>query len=264
MTARFHRYFGIDYSGAKTPVASVRGVRVYQAERGAETAEPHEVAPPPGPGKHWTRRGLAEWLARELRDCPPALVGIDHGFSFPHAYFEKYGLAHDWPAFLDDFQRHWPTDDEDCWVRQVRDGIRGNGAARSGDRTWKRLAEQRARSAKSVFWFDVNGEVACATHAGLPWLRFLRGELGARVHFWPFDGWSVPAGRSVIAEAYPRLWMRDFPECDRNLDQHAAYSVAAALRAADERGTLAQLFAPELSAAERRIAEIEGWILGVR
>ncbi|HEU4431066.1 MAG TPA: hypothetical protein VFT98_20075 [Myxococcota bacterium] len=263
MSSAFHHYLGIDYSGAKSPIASVRGVRVYQAERGAEP-EPQEVAPPPGPGKHWTRRGLAQWLARELRDGPPALVGIDHGFSFPLAYFEKYGLAHDWPAFLDDFQRHWPTDDDACWVRHVRDGVRGNGAARCGDRAWRRLTEQRAGSAKSVFWFDVNGEVACSTHAGLPWLRFLRRELGARIHFWPFDGWQVPAGRSVIAEAYPRLWIRDFPEADRNLDQHAAYSVAAALRGADSQGTLARLFAPELTPAERRVADIEGWILGVR
>jgi hypothetical protein len=30
--------------------------------------------------------------------------------------------------------------------------------------------------------------------------------LGARVHFWPFDGRDVPAGRSAIAEVYPALW----------------------------------------------------------
>jgi hypothetical protein len=41
---------------------------------------------------------------------PPTLVGIDHGFSFPLRYFEAHGLKPDWSAFLDDFQRHWPTD----------------------------------------------------------------------------------------------------------------------------------------------------------
>jgi len=261
MSRLFDRYLGIDYSGAKTPVASARGVRVYQAD---VRSEPQEIAPPASPGKHWTRRGLAEWLLAELREAPPTLVGMDHGFSFPLAYFEKYALPHDWPAFLDDFQRHWPTDDDACWVRDVRDGVRGNGAARSGDRSWRRLAEQRAGSAKSVFWFDVHGEVACSTHAGLPWLRFLRRELGARVHFWPFDGWQIAAGRSVIAEAYPRVWSRDIPPADRNLDQHAAYSVAAGLRAADAHGTLARLLAPKLSREEREIAAIEGWILGVQ
>ena len=40
--------------------------------------------------------------------------------------------------------------------------------------------------------------------------------LGARVHFWPFDGWEIPAGGSAIAEVYPRLWSRGFsPETAR-------------------------------------------------
>src|ERR1700760_1871326 len=52
------------------------------------------------------------------------------------------------------------------------------------------------------------GSVAKSTHAGIPWLQFIRQRLGARVHFWPFDGWEVPAGRSVIVEVYPRLWSR--------------------------------------------------------
>jgi hypothetical protein len=40
----------------------------------------------------------------------PTVVGIDHAFAFPIEFFEKYGLPHDWPLFLDDFQRHWPTE----------------------------------------------------------------------------------------------------------------------------------------------------------
>jgi hypothetical protein len=59
-----------------------------------------------------------------------------------------------WPAFLDDFQRHWPTD-EDVYVDFVRDGIVGNGAERMGEPRWRRLTEERARGAKSVFQFDV-------------------------------------------------------------------------------------------------------------
>ncbi|CAA7624209.1 hypothetical protein [Magnetospirillum sp. SS-4] len=41
------------------------------------------------------------------------------------------------------------------------------------------------------------------THAGLPWLLFLRRTLVTKIHFWPFDGWAVPLGRSVVAEVYP-------------------------------------------------------------
>jgi hypothetical protein len=88
----------------------------------------------------------------------PTLVGIDHGFSFPLRYFEVHRLKPDWSAFLDDFQRHWPTD-ENIYVDFVRDGIAGNGAARMGNARWRRLTEERSGSAKSVFHFDVCGDV---------------------------------------------------------------------------------------------------------
>ncbi len=45
----FHRYIGIDYSGAQVPTASLPGLRVYLAEAGAEA---REVQPPPSPRKY--------------------------------------------------------------------------------------------------------------------------------------------------------------------------------------------------------------------
>jgi hypothetical protein len=68
-----------------------------------------------------------------LAEDVPTLVGIDHGFSFQLRYFETHGMLHDWPRFLDDFQRHWPTDEDHVYVEFVRDGIAGNGAARMGN-----------------------------------------------------------------------------------------------------------------------------------
>src|SRR5829696_701191 len=199
---------------------------------------------------------------RENHQGPPTLVGIDHAFSFPRRYFEAYGLAPDWPTFLDDFQRHWPTD-EDVYVDFVRDGSRGSGAARMGNARWRRLTEERAGGAKSVFHFDVQGSVAKSTHAGIPWLRFIGQRLGARVHFWPFDGWDVPAGRSAIAEVYPSLWRRGFAPEGRTGDQHDAFSIAAWLSRTDRDGALAAFLKPDLARAERAVAEVEGWILGV-
>jgi hypothetical protein len=239
--------------------ASLPGLRIYDAP-GAET--PREVAPPPSPRKYFTRREIAWWLERELAAGPPALVGIDHGFSFPLAYFHAHNLPLDWTAFLEDVRRHWPTDELYTYVDFVRDGVRGSGAARTGDPRWRRLAEIRA-GAKSVFHFDVPGSVAKSTHAGLPWLLHLRRALGSRLHFWPFDGWQVPAGRSAIAEVYPALCGKSFPREGRTPDQHDAYSIAAWLQRADRGGTLAQYRCPQLTEAERRVAVIEGWILGV-
>jgi hypothetical protein len=255
----FARYIGIDYSGAETPTASLKGLRVYMADR---TSPPIEVQPPPSPRKYWTRQGIAEWLVEQLAEGMPTIVGIDHGFSFPLRYFEKHGLKPDWPTFLEDFHHHWPTD-QNIYVDFVRFSAVGNGAARMGNARWRRLTEERAGGAKSVFHFDVQGSVAKSTHSGIPWLRFIRQRLGERVHFWPFDGWDIPAGRSAIAEVYPALWSRSFTRADRTGDQHDAYSIAGWLSRADRDGNLVEFLKPALTATERAVAQVEGWILGV-
>jgi hypothetical protein len=256
----FDRYIGIDYSGAETPTASLKGLRLYLAER---DVPPVEVLPPPSLKKYWTRRGIAEWLVDKLAEDKPTLVGIDHGFSFPLRYFERHGLKPDWPAFLDDFQHHWPTDEDHTYVDFVREGTAGNGAARMGNSRWRRLTEERTGRAKSVFQFDVQGSVAKSTHAGIPWLRYIRQRLGSRIHFWPFDGWEIPAGRSAVAEVYPALWNRSFAKEGRTGDQHDAYCIAAWLSRADRNGNLAAFLRPELAPPERTVAQVEGWILGV-
>jgi hypothetical protein len=259
MTA-FSRYIGIDYSRAETPDSSLRGLRIYLADG---TSQPKEVLPPAGPRKYWTRRGIAEWLAERLDEDIPTLVGIDHGFSFPLRYFEVHHLLPDWPIFLDDFQRHWPTDEDHTSVNLVRNGGRGDGSVRTGSARWRRLTEERC-GAKSVFHFDVPGSVAKSTHAGLPWLRYLRLKLGNGVHFWPFDGWDIPPGKSAIAETYPSLWKHLYPREDRTTDQQDAFAVAAWLREADLVGQLPLFLNPSLTPPDRTVAEVEGWILGVR
>jgi hypothetical protein len=254
--SQFQRYIGIDYSGATTPTTSLKGLRVYSA---TPTQPPREVCPPPGRRKYWTRRGIAEWLSTALHEGPPALVGIDHAFSFPLRYFEVHSIPHAWPAFLEDFHHHWPTDGDEITVEIIR---RGRGTLRLGDSRWRRLTELRAR-AKSVFHFDVQGSVAKSTHSGLPWLLHLRRQLSQRVHFWPFDGWTPPAGRSVVAEIYPSLSSRNFAVEDRTPDQHDAYSVARWMRETDALEELGAYFHPKLSTVERDQAETEGWILGM-
>ncbi|MCX6938640.1 MAG: hypothetical protein NTU80_12240 [Verrucomicrobia bacterium] len=258
---RFARYLGLDYSGAETPTSSLKGLRLYSA---TPDTDPVEIPPPPGPKKYWTRRGVAEWLAATLRDGPPTLLGIDHAFSFPMRYFEVHHLAPDWQTFLEDFCQHWPTHEDHLYVDFVRGGLTGNAAARSGETRWRRLTELRSRAAKSVFHFDVQGSVAKSTHAGLPWLRYLRREVGPRLHCWPFDGWTPPAGASVAAEIYPRLWSAAYPTEGRTPDQHDAYAVAHWLRDNDRDATLLdKAFAPQLTPSERTLAQIEGWILGL-
>ncbi len=87
--AAFNRYIGIEYSGAETCDSSLKGLRVYMADH---SNEPREIAPPPSPRRYWTRKAIAEWLVERLSEPSLTLVGIDHGFSFPLRYFEKYGV----------------------------------------------------------------------------------------------------------------------------------------------------------------------------
>ena len=260
----FDRHIGIDYSGAETAESSLKGLRVYLSE---DSGEPLEVrysdACGPSPRWYWSRREIAHWLADRLAEEKPTLVGIDHGFSFPIEYFKHHHLPLDWECFLMDFQWHWPTDEPFTYVDFVRDAVVGNGAARTGNRRWRRLTEMRSRGAKSVFHFDCQGTVAKSTHAGLPWLLYLRRKLGDRIHFWPFDGWEVPAGKSVLAEVYPALWNKRFPTSDRDPHQQDAYAVAAWMRESDQDGSLAGFFHPKLDDLELKIATIEGWILGI-
>ena len=173
-----------------------------------------------------------------------------------------HALKPDWPAFLDDFQHHWPTDDDHTYVDFVREGAFGNGAARIGNARWRRLTEEGTRRAKSVFHFDVQGSIAKSTHAGIPWLRYIRQQTSERVHFWPFDGWDIPVGRSATAEVYPRYGTAPTAMAAQVIHMTPT---ALPLGCAARIKTAAWCGVPEArpDAPERAIAQVEGWILGV-
>ena len=264
----FKRTIGIDYSGGDTPNTRLAGLRVYQADG---NAPPQEVRSPSNRfGRcNWNRREIADYLVDHLREeGNPTLVGIDHAFSFPIRYFREHELptqgnltAGNWDHFLNDFRKYWPTNGDNAKVTALRCGT---GKHRGGDPRWRRLTDKRTGTAKSVFHFNVPGSVAHSTHAGIPWLLYVRRKLGDTVHFWPFDGWNIPERKSTIAEVYPSLWSRRFDPKGRTGDQHDAYSVAGWLSHADQNGCLAKYFNPNLSQSERDRANVEGWILGVQ
>ena len=253
----FDLYIGIDYSGAETPESRLRGLRVYSATDGM----PERVATPAAPeGRHWNwcRREIAEWLIEQARSAGRFIVGIDHAFSFPVDYFRRYRLA-SWPEFLEDFVQHWPTHEPHMYV----DFVRERRPRRTGSSDEFRITDRRTSSAKSVFRFDVQGQVAKSTHAGIPWLWHIREEVGDRVHFWPFDGWRIPEDKSVIAEVYPSIFRNRYPRDGRSTDEQDAYSVARWLRETCEDGFLERYLDPPLTEREREVATLEGWILGI-
>lgn len=273
----FDLFIGIDYSGAKTPTWRLKELQVYAAKPGG-APEP-VITPaiatflasgsknPQSVPRYWTRSEIAHWLIGLAKDGIRFFAGIDHGFSFPESYFKRYGLK-TWSQFLDDFARYWPTDEDHVYVDFVRDGMlarRGGPPpdARVGRTNEFRLCERWTSSAKSVFQLDGQGTVGKSTHAGIPWVKRIRDAAGDHVHFWPFDGWQPPAGRAVIAEVYPSIFRNRYTRGSRSADEHDAYAVARWLSESAARGVFDGYFNPPLTMAERRIAEREGWILGI-
>lgn len=106
--------------------------------------------------------------------------------------------------------------------------------------------------------------MAKSSHAGIPWLKWLRDQGNDRLHFWPFDGWEPAAGKSVIAEVYPSIFRKRYERGGRTADEQDAYATARWMADMAARGALADFFSPPLIDTERAVASREGWILGVR
>jgi hypothetical protein len=252
----FHRYIGIDYSGASAPSAPLQGLQVFVADRTSEPAQ--QESPHPRTWK-WDRQRLASWLLERLLEDAPTIVGIDHAFSYP---LEAMGAEarRSWTDFLAWFEERWPTSEQPVALLVPR-----NLDVLERFRQALRLADRWAPTAMPVCsgWEAQGPNVFFSTHAGIPWLRWLRQATAGQVHFWPFDGFAVPAGRSVVAEVYPRVFRRRYDPPPLTPDERDAWLVCRWLKDRDEKGCLAPYFQPPLDDAEARQARVEGWILGV-
>jgi hypothetical protein len=87
--------------------------------------------------------------------------------------------------------------------------------------------------------------------------------VGQQVHFWPFDGWKVPDGRSAIVEVYPSLVRNRYRTDGRTKDQQDAYAITRWLTEMDRNGFLPRYFDPPLTNQQWRVADMKGWIFGV-
>lgn len=70
----------------------------------------------------------------------------------------------------------------------------------------------------------------------------------------------LPVHEHAVARAEPRLTLRDV----RSADEQDAYATARWMADMASRGALAACFDPPLTSAERAVAALEGWVLGVR
>ena len=165
----FDCFIGIDYSGAQTSTSRLASLQVFVSRRGL-TERVRTPAAPEEQHWNWTRQEIAEWLIEQARSGRRFVAGMDHGFSFPLSYFQRYGLT-SWDQFLDDFVEHWPTHEPHTYVDTIREE---RPPGRTGTKKELRISEKWTSSAKSVFHFDIQGQVAKSTHAGIPWLRQIR------------------------------------------------------------------------------------------
>jgi hypothetical protein len=255
----FKRYIGIDYSGADLPSKPLSGIRAFLAE-GSKSPDPKASSG----GRHWSRESLANWLLSELTRHPQTIVGIDHAFSLPEYYFTHFNLR-TWLTFLKHFEARWNTREEPvrlCWTRNVSSPPYCFGEADAERESWRfRLTEKWTSSAKSVFVSGHQGAVAYSTHAGIPWIAWLRRKL-PKVHFWPFDGLLPAKSASVVAEIYPSIFRNRFFS-DLKTDARDAFVVCRWLQQTDQRGFLSRYFAPPITPEEKRTVAREGWILGI-
>ena len=139
----------------------------------------------------------------------------------------------------------------------------------------RRIADVRAKGAKTVWQLAGNGSVGSQVLMGLPALKRLLGDprIGGRGAVWPFDtGLRAPDTCKkplVLAEIYPSLLRKEVGECQKDgevLDRAQVRVNAAAFARLDRQDGLAPLFegACDLNPDERRaIVEEEAWILGL-
>jgi hypothetical protein len=243
----FDRYIGIDYSGSGLPTDGRHGIQVFIATPNADT---RPIRPPVG--NHWSRAAVAAWLIEQMAQDQRLIVGIDHAFALPR---EKMGDSSNWAEFLEMFRDEWRTDERQVTLAEI-------ASCYPDCQDLLRLTEQWTSSAKSVFNTHGPG-VACSTFAGIPWLLRIRQTCGDRVFFWPFDSWVPDPTKHVIVEVYPALFKNRYRSTDLTADALDAFAVAQWLKDTDKNGFLEHYFAPPLTPEQRKLAQLEGWILGV-
>jgi hypothetical protein len=140
-----------------------------------------------------------------------------------------------------------------------------------GDLPERRLTEERAKGAPSIWKLYYNGSIGGQAILGIPMARRLKQRYGEAMQVWPFEtGWKTltPAdldGVKIVAAELFAGQESARPAPGETKDQAELRAAAEHLARLDEGGRLAALFdRPKgLSDADAEVARAEeGWILG--
>ena len=267
----------------------------------AAVREGHALEPDYVRTRHEAVESLAVFIAGELDAGRRVLAGFDFPFGYPAGVAQRLtGCASasklwEWLesrigdnadngnnrfAVAQEMNRRWPGVGP-FWGRPAAWNF-PDIPTREKDRTCRdrhpserRIADLRAKGAKTVWQLAYAGSVGSQVLVGLPALKRLLGDprIGGRGAVWPFDtGLRAPDSRRtplILAEIYPSLLRKQVGECREDgeiLDRAQVRVNAAAFARLDRRDGLAPLFrgACDLNPEERRsIVEEEAWILGL-
>ena len=244
-------------------------------------------------------RRLICLIADELRKNRRVLVGFDFPFGYPKGVAEHLtGKAS--ALALWDWLAGRIKDEPDNANNRFEVAAKINEAYDSGvgpcwgrPRTWsfptipekksartlqephpreRRIADQRADGAKTVWQLAYAGSVGSQVLLGLPALKRLINDpnIARRATVWPLQtGLQVPKAQAVIAEIYPALLRKEVEKRKHKDEIQDCAQVrvnAEAFARLDVAGKLAPLFrgAPQLTPDQRHLIETEeAWILGL-
>lgn len=206
----FDRFIAIDWSGAR----GKRYAGIAVALCGVGDAAPRLVTPPAG---WWSRTAVAAWLRDAVVGQGAALVGIDCAFSLPFAVAGRSlpdgaGVFDLW----NEIERICADEPDFGGVPFTEHPLHGAGYWRGGPQpdhyqdphraTERACRDEGLGSPQSPYKLIGSKQVGKGGLAGMRVLRALRAAAPDAVAVWPFD--PVTPGRTVFAEIYPRLFLK--------------------------------------------------------
>jgi uncharacterized protein with HEPN domain len=211
----FHRFIGIDWSGARNPG---RGIQVAQCFSGKKVPEIINNRKQ----QNWRRKDIVDWLAELHHDGQRVLVGFDFAFAYPYCNENAYFPGHD--RSPKNAESLWELIDNIC--QGARDFYGGpfylNQTALFADyllyqtytgqhysnrmRISEQLYAEKWGNPSSVFRCVGPGSVGIGSVAGMRLLHYINSRLNKDFLIWPFQ--REDNSRSVIIEIYPTLFYR--------------------------------------------------------
>ena len=283
--ADFHRYVMVDWSAAATPTTGRDSIWLGIAAPGAVTVVENI------PTRQAAVARLKEIGRTALAAGERLLIGFDFPFGYPAGVARKITGApsalalwrwiaerlQDGPenannrfAVAAEINRLYPGTGP-FWGRPAsveEPDIPVKASQRTGEHPpERRLADQRAKGAKTVWQLAYAGSVGSQVLTGLPALLTLRDDsmIGAHTRIWPFEtGLAAPDAPITLAEIYPSLIVPDPSEPVKDAGQVRA--TANWLARLDRDGALSRLFAGPAAATtaeQATVAREEAWILGL-